>query len=231
MTTLPANLRRAKVEVVRRNKGQHYVTVGAIRCATAGCTEWVEFTQVSANHLPMEAFAQFARNRGWKWSNAGAHQCPAHQRKRAPQEVEVKDDHDAQTVKLAKSLGNLPLAAAALPPREPTPADNRRVMDALDSAFDEKIGRYVDVGGSDATLATKLGVPRKWVEDVREKFFGPIKTDPEREKLLADLAALRASVKTAIDKAMNAASEAEGQLIKIDALADRFIKAGDKRHA
>jgi hypothetical protein len=69
---------------------------------------------------------------------------------------------------------------------QPSRADNRRIMNALDEHYHETQQRYFGVM-SDAKIAEKLNVPRKWVEDVREKFFGPAVNEEmvQLDKLIA----------------------------------------------
>lgn len=68
-------------------------------------------------------------------------------------------------------------AAIVLPskadePRKPTPAENRKIMDAVEAAYaGEKIGYRA--GQSDETIATELNLPRAWITAVREQFYGP----------------------------------------------------------
>lgn len=61
---------------------------------------------------------------------------------------------------------------AAEPPRQPSQADNRRILDALTAHYDEDAARYRKAF-SDEALAKALDMPRAWIADVRERFYGP----------------------------------------------------------
>lgn len=55
--------------------------------------------------------------------------------------------------------------------RVATPADRRRIGDALEAAYDCAAGRYRGAG-SDAVIAKSLDVPRLWVTETREFSYG-----------------------------------------------------------
>ena len=85
-------------------------------------------------------------------------------------------------------------------PREPT-RDERRIIFAKlqDVYIDEKTG--YGSGWSDRKLAEDLGVPRAWVERIRDENFGPIpvsedavKQIEEAEKTLKDAQSLHGSM-------------------------------------
>lgn len=61
-------------------------------------------------------------------------------------------------------------------------SDARRIMEVLDKHFDEDKGAYLD-GQSDARVAEKLGMPRVFVEHVREEAYGPLKVRPGEMEL------------------------------------------------
>lgn len=56
-------------------------------------------------------------------------------------------------------------------PRESTLAERRKIMDELDTLYDCAAGRY-HMEASDRSVAEGLGVPRRWVSDIRAAFFG-----------------------------------------------------------
>lgn len=89
-------------------------------------------------------------------------------------------------------------------PRDPTPADRRRILDQLDIDYDDKAIGYLN-GLSDEKMAAKMGVPRAWVTKVREEYCGPDITveqaalAPEYKLLIADRDALGARVQKLSD--------------------------------
>lgn len=76
--------------------------------------------------------------------------------------------------------------AVVAPPREPTRAQKRDIMDLLDEVYDIDAECYKR-GDTDETVADVLGVMPGWVAQVREDFFGPAGCNE-------DMAALRESV-------------------------------------
>lgn len=87
-------------------------------------------------------------------------------------------------------------ASPAMTIRDLNPIEHRKVMALLEDYFDEKAGRY-NAGKSDQTIADEVKCPRAAVHSLRERYFGPLKVDPEVaavrdeiEKMLAKLADL-----------------------------------------
>lgn len=54
----------------------------------------------------------------------------------------------------------------------PTPAQRREILDYIAAVYDISAERYQGAE-SDATVATAVGLPEKWVAELRESFFGP----------------------------------------------------------
>jgi hypothetical protein len=80
----------------------------------------------------------------------------------------------------------VPLAA---PPRQPTREDRRRIMEALDVEYLFDKACYAK-SGSDKALAERLGVPRAWVSEERDRAYGPdaCEADGQDRALLEALA-------------------------------------------
>lgn len=78
----------------------------------------------------------------------------------------------------AVAPGSLPAhpAPASTPPRPITPAARRLINDRLETVYDDERG-YVDAW-TDKRLAEEIGCPLKWVAEVRELMFGPLKVNP-----------------------------------------------------
>lgn len=62
--------------------------------------------------------------------------------------------------------------SAAAAPREMTPADRRVIFVKLEDVYSVDNKGYTGIW-TDKLVAEDLGVPRAWVTDVREQFFGP----------------------------------------------------------
>lgn len=108
----------------------------------------------------------------------------------------------------ATPLPGPPLAAQPEQPRQPSRADNLRISDELDAAYDRDAGRYKG-DCSDEKVAKKLAVPRLWVSTIRKGFFG----DEDRNEAAED--------DKAISAAMDLLAEADGKAKAAQDLATR----------
>ncbi len=64
-----------------------------------------------------------------------------------------------------------PLVVKADPPREPSPAQRRDIIDIMMAEYDTAAGRYRG-GWSDRSVAETLKVPWAWVADLRALICG-----------------------------------------------------------
>lgn len=97
-------------------------------------------------------------------------------------------------------------APAAQPPRNPTPPENRRVLDAMDAHYDADRQMYRG-SFTDEAVAQQLKVPRAWVTKVRADFYGPETNEAAlmRGAKLDDAIKLaEAATKTLLDMAQQA---------------------------
>lgn len=69
------------------------------------------------------------------------------------------------------AAANLNKAPVAEGYREPSREERRIIHDALAEVY-RKDGKGYENGHSDQTVASDLGIPRKWVEEVRSLLFG-----------------------------------------------------------
>jgi hypothetical protein len=84
--------------------------------------------------------------------------------------------------------------------------DRRIIFDKLNGVYlDERRG--YDTGWSDHKVSTDLGVPRAWVEQVREEMFGPVNSNPDIEAFV---------------KAVRELQEIKDQLAKMAAFRDQI---------
>jgi hypothetical protein len=86
------------------------------------------------------------------------------------------------------------------PPRNMTRDDRRIIISKLDAVYlDAKRG--YDAGWSDQKVATDLGVPRKWVEDIRAENFGDVGTNEEMNEFYEQAKALSVEARKALVEA------------------------------
>lgn len=147
-----------------------------IRCAT--CDASHPFP-IKARVFPLDALFRFGRERGWDMDRKGKHKCPGCKEKEKMQ-ADVRTN----------------TGASEQPPRQMDAQDRRRVFRAVDEAYDDVNHRYVP-GYTDETVAKNLGVPRKWVEIIREENFGPAGVDPQIAAIITEVNRLDAEIKKA----------------------------------
>lgn len=92
-------------------------------------------------------------------------------------------------------------------PRNMTPSDKRRVFREIDDNWNEGRARYAG-SATDQTIATKLDVPRAWVEAVRTEAFGANRNE-DMDKLIGTLKNLKGQVERAGEQALELASKFE----------------------
>lgn len=103
--------------------------------------------------------------------------------------------------------------------RQPTREDRRRVPDEITAC-------YTDIGyagdASDATVAAKLDVPRVWVSDIRDEFFGPDQNEAT-VVFRADVEKLIRLGRSLEDRAMTLAAEGEALRQEAERIANLAI--------
>lgn len=167
----------------------------------SGCQEELRFgTGPSGTVFPEQYLNKKARQAGWLPKKNGRHTCP-----------------DCQESKKMTDTA----------PREITTPERRKIFREVDECYDEKNNRYVD-NFTDNSIAIKLGVPRKWVEDIRAENFGPSGENTDMERVASALGRMNAQLTDAINECMEAASKAEGlknEIEETQALLDSIKKA------
>lgn len=148
--------------------------------------------------FPPEALKKMCIQKGWKWVGSGKHACP-------------------------KCLGKFKAIAMKKDnaPREMTPADKRNIFREIDANYDDKNSRYIG-DATDNEIAKKLGVPRKWVENVRDSDFGPSGRNEEMDKVSSAIGMLASDATRAADQAMEAAAAAEKVKLEAETLKKRL---------
>ncbi|WP_271025553.1 hypothetical protein [Rhizobium sp. RCAM05973] len=191
------------------------ITAGGqqVKAMKIGCSECeaVGYYAFQSGHKrrPPVAAVQHFQNKDWVvGSTPRKDLCPVH-------------------AKLSRKKGTKAMADATAPtadkPREMTRDDRRIINDKLDEVYANDAYKSP---WSDSAVARDLGVPRDWVAQVREAFFGEAGTNPLFDEFL--------SAKTAIEQGMTAVVALQDAAIKkFDActkeLADLRKKLDDLR--
>lgn len=96
-----------------------------------------------------------------------------------------RKSHHLKVVETLPDLVAVDTAPATEAPRQMGFADRRLIMIKLEEVYlDERTG-YVQPW-TDQKVATDLNVPRAWVTELREQNFGPIGSNPEFARLVAE---------------------------------------------
>lgn len=107
-------------------------------------------------------------------------------------------------------------------PRDATPQDNIRILDALETAYDRKAG-YYHSDGSDARIAEALKVPRAWVTSIRSQLFGSQDTNQKRREAPARLDEIEDRLKGHEDRLYEALSAIESDRKALTALRTQLV--------
>jgi hypothetical protein len=162
-----------------------------LTCGKCG-SEWA--CRYKLKRLPVDAILNKARQAGWDARTNGKHTCKECQ-------MEVKSPSETG-------------------PREMQPQDRRRVFRAVEEVYDEANGRYM-ASQTDHTVALALGVPRAWVEAIREENFGPSGHSLAMEQVETEIRKAISEMKAVADTLMAGAAQAERKIAELQGLAEK----------
>ncbi|MFK0384972.1 hypothetical protein [Agrobacterium sp. NPDC090273] len=159
--------------------------------------------QTGLNRKPPSAATQHFQNKGWVVGNSPRKDfCPIH-------------------ASPSKRKGQIAMAdttaTIADKPRDLSREDRRIINDKLDEVYGKEAYKSP---WTDAAVAKDLGVPRDWVSQVREQFFGPAGSNPLFDEFLTETARIDAAFAAyatscaAAEKAAAAQKQAHADLSK-----------------
>lgn len=182
-------------------------SVTVITCGEPGCEYTSEVSNAHKAALPNEVVARKFVQRGWFVGRSPSKdRCPKHNLPRPRPDKEAPMSNKQPAVSAAP-------APIAEPPREPTRADKRRIIEALDEHYDAGKERYLRAF-TDEALAEKLKCPRAWVTSLRDELYGPERNEAAQARD-AELVKLEAEAKSLEDRALQLATDAETLRAKI----------------
>lgn len=168
-----------------------------IVCFQCGEDERMNVQVGSHDLLPDREIRKKFEQRGWDIPSLSTARCPA-----CIEKAKEERKHDAMN----KTVIAMPAANAA--PRGPSRDEQRIIFEKLNDVYvNETTGD--SKGWSDQKVATDMGVPRKWVEDIRAQFFGPIGTNPDMEGFLIEYQEVMKAAKPAIEDARRLRDEVD----------------------
>lgn len=150
--------------------GDQFTKAMRITCACCGGVAYFPH-QTGASRKPPIVATQHFQNKGWVvGGNPRKDFCPVH-------------------ASPAKRKGQKAMADTAATiadkPREMSREDRRIINDKLDEVYAKDAYKSP---WTDAAVAKDLGVPRDWVAQVREQFFGPAGSNPLYDEFLRETA-------------------------------------------
>lgn len=146
-----------------------------VKCSACEAFENMPVTSKTA--MPPEMIVKRMQARGWVMGHRRRHDlCPkcATKKASAPKVTRIAD-YIAEMPKPKEPP--MPIEQ----PRKPTRDEKRLIVLAIEDHYDDATHSYA-AGWSDDKIAADLNVPRKWVSDLREEFYGPV-VDPELAEL------------------------------------------------
>ncbi len=164
-----------------------------ITCACCGGVAYFPH-QTGMNRKPPIAAIQHFQNKGWViGSNPRKDFCPLHA--------------SPSKRKGQKAMADT-AATIADKPREMSREDRRIINDKLDEVYAKDAYKSP---WTDAAVAKDLGVPRDWVAQVREQFFGPAGSNPLYDEFLKETAQMEVAFRACEDATARAEKAAADQ--------------------
>jgi hypothetical protein len=147
--------------------GDQQVKAMRIACSECNAVGYYAF-QTGHKRRPPIAAVQYFQNKDWVvGSTPRKDLCPVHAKPSRKKGMKAMVDATAP---------------AAEKPRELSRDDRRIVFDKINGVYEN--GGYI-TPWTDSAVAKDLGVPRDWVSQVREQFFGPAGSNPLFDEFLA----------------------------------------------
>lgn len=195
--------------------------ISRLTCSQCGANGTVGI-QSSTGVLADQGVLKKFQAMGWDVGRSDRHdKCPACKNQREKKMVVLKD-----------------VEQVASAPRTMGIEERRIVFEKLNEVYLNAKQGYAD-DWSDHRVATDLGVPRKWIEDVRKEFFGPLGTNSQMEQYLVeadkcaqevrgfqgDMRALREQIESALKSPLfNALPVINDRIAKLERLAAEVRK-------
>jgi hypothetical protein len=195
--------------------GSPFVVLRA-ECADCGAT--ADYPR--RNH-PSIAAVQHFRKSGWRIGNGPrVDKCP----KCLAAPIIIAPSKETPVAEKAKPLHLVPTT-----PRTMGREDRKLIFDEIAGCYDKDAGRYMD-GWTDERVAKALGahVPRGWVTEIREDFFGPSGSNEEFDRYLEKLKPVEteaAQIKSLQAQLADRMTKLDGVMAELSKLASEVRRA------
>lgn len=192
-------------EPISARIGGKNMTVRRIRCATPGCGFEGDIIDGTRNGLPSEVTERKFRQKGWEVGASEKHDyCPS-----CVEKIRLE-----RRARRKKPQGEVMSDTVDTAPREMTREDRRIIFAKLSDVYLDEASGY-QPPWTDKKVADDLGVPRAWVEQIRDENFGPASDNSairemlervetsakEAQSLLADAKKVRSDVADLVQRA------------------------------
>lgn len=183
--------------------------VARVTCRQCGVSTSMPM-KAGKSSLPPDVIARKLEQKGWTiGNNEQWDYCPAHDPKK-------KEKPNLKLVP-AESIAATAATAAAQQPRQMDREHRRIIFEKLNEVYLDETRGY-EAGWSDHRVATDLGVPRKWVETIRDENFGAIGTSPEMAEFLSEAESLLFDARKTLDDCQKTRAEVQKMVDQITAL-------------
>lgn len=204
---VPVDLRKSSpFEILSLPHGDTGQRRQVARYTCDGCGAHHDIPVVSGRSLGTDLHRNTLVTRGCDVTSRGVIKaCPQCQPKEILMNEPLKPTSVDNIKKMLETTTAIPpvTLAPAPPPitenRKPTPDQRLSIRSALDHHFDDATGCYLN-GYSDQRIAEELKIPRRFVEDIREAAYGPIRVNPEVLALQEELKKLKTAVQVFEDR-------------------------------
>ena len=202
---MKSKLARSFVERTEKY-GSMYRMIAAIKCRECGVEDTMGIKGGAALMAAAAISKKFAQ-RGWSiGSNQHWDICPVCIAKKKQEKPALKI--------VAKNEQKAEFVVKPEPPRTMGREDRRIIFEKLNGVYlDEKRG--YEAGWSDNKIAIDLGIPRAWVEQVRDEMFGPLNSNPEISDFLKAIKELQ-DFKTQISSLLTLRDQLENIKVAIN---------------
>jgi hypothetical protein len=205
--------------------GDRDVMAYVMRCSCEGCTttDHVRIASANPDRNTPDLIAKRFKLLGWMVGrDRDDDMCPTCSGVGRSKREDPPVKEHPQLVAMAKNEERRAVDRASYTPTDdqarvlniaPTREDRRRIMAELHSHYDPAAQRY-NGAASDANIAIVLSMPRAWVAEVREDFFGPDKNeaDAERQAAIERLTDRLDDAASALEKAIEELADIRSQL-------------------
>lgn len=200
-----------------------------IKCSEAGCGKEHEIIDRGYKQLPFnEVTRRFTRDKWFVGKNERHDICPKCQKNKQQIRRSKRRASNAEVAKLfppprlvSTSAPMEPPVTTTMPDRPINRDDKRLINLKLHEVYiGEKEGYFSP--HTDQSVAKDLGVPVKWVTDIREDLFGPAHSNSDIDDQLAKIEANKAVVINLGEQVTIALNEIKAIVVRMPALSDRL---------